>query len=95
MSTTAELAAHRLTAGARYAAAITEFREARADLDALDRILVNSNVGYAGTLPSFGPAPDLIRFRHAQFAPNVGGNFLADTEAAAAVRWAAWPTPDE
>lgn len=47
----------------RYIAAVAEFRAARADLAAYDRLMGS---------PSFGPAPDPIPFRHAMFAPDVG-----------------------
>jgi hypothetical protein len=92
VSTTPELLTHRATAGARYAAAVTELRAAFADLAAIDRLLSNQRVAY-GTLPTFGQHPDPISFRHPVYAPNVGGTFEDDVRAAYATRYAAWPTP--
>lgn len=58
------LAASRATAGARYVAAVIEFRAAWVDLAAHDRI--------AG-VPGFGDPPAIVPLRHTEFAPNVSG----------------------
>ena len=66
----------RNAAGKRYAAAVSELRAAFVDLSALDRLL---------SAPSFGPAPDVVPFRHPTFAPDVSGSFtdgIADAIAA-------------
>jgi hypothetical protein len=91
MSTLNELIAHRDTAGARYVAAVAEFRAAFADLGAIERLLESK----ISTIATFGgPVPDMIPMRHPKYLPNNGGMLFDDTKAAFAVRAAAFGTLD-
>ena len=91
MSTLTELVAHRDTAGARYAAAVVEFRAAFADLGAIERLLEPK----VATIATFGgPLPDMIPMRHPKYLPNNGGMLFDDVKSAFAVRAAAFGTPD-
>jgi hypothetical protein len=70
----------RNAAGDRYSKALAEFRAAFVELSALDRIC---------QVPSFGPAPEIVPFRHPTFAPNVSGSFTDDIPATIAKHSAA------
>jgi hypothetical protein len=77
-----ELIDSRAAAGARYAAAVMEFREALVSLCAIEQSLSNSLVGHAADQPGFaGDYPDLVTMRHAVYAPSIGGNLADDIKA--------------
>jgi hypothetical protein len=102
MSTLAQLVTLRTTAGARYIAALTEFRAAFGDLSAIERLLA-LKTPFHPVVSFGGPQPDVIPFRHPVFAPGgsgtvnaalVGTPFEDDCRAAFATRLAAFGTPD-
>jgi hypothetical protein len=99
MSTASELATHRTEAGARYIAALTEIRAAYGDLAAIGLLMSTKGA----KTPSFGPAPDVIAFRHGTFCPGgagtpnnalVSGSWSDEMRAAYATRSALYGTPD-
>jgi hypothetical protein len=68
----------RATAGAVYASAVAAFRTAFIELAAYD-VIMRGKVDPA--TPNFGSYPDAITLRHAEFAPNVAGNWGDDVRA--------------
>jgi hypothetical protein len=69
-----ELKSARATAGAAYAAAVTQFHDALIELAAIDQLL-SATTGGSST---FGPLPDPVQFRHPEFASNVSGHWQTD-----------------
>jgi hypothetical protein len=65
-------------AGKRYVAAFTELRAAMVDLGAMDRLVGSAN---GANVPGFGELPDIIRFRHGRFAPDISGHLPSDVAA--------------
>ncbi|MDB5617471.1 hypothetical protein [Tardiphaga sp.] len=62
----------RTAAGARYASAVAEFREAFLELAALDGALVGKT---SEQVRSFGTYPDMIALRHPVYAPDLEGHW--------------------
>ncbi len=94
MASLSQLIAYRQTAGARYAAAVTELIAAMVDLKGLDLALENEVVAYRRPSQSFGPPPDVISLRHAEFAPDVACDWHKEFMASLASHTRTFPTPD-
>jgi len=92
MATLSDFLTDRTAAGARYAAAIAELRDAYVELAALDLVLMNKRVGYpppVRTFPGFPPALPQ-EYRHDVYALNIEEpvNLHTRAEEAAAVKLA-------
>jgi hypothetical protein len=75
MISLADLLAKREAAGARYAAAVAEFREALVDLAALDGALKGKTVD---DIRSFGNFPDVLSLRHPVYAADESGHLQSE-----------------
>jgi hypothetical protein len=64
-----QLKSARAIAGANYAAVVAAFHDALIELAAIDQLL---------GVPSFGPLPDPVQFRHPVYAADVGGHWQTD-----------------
>jgi hypothetical protein len=69
-----ELKSARATAGANYAAAVTQLHDALVELAAIDQIFFNRT----GESRTFGQIPDAVAFRHPEFAPDISGHWQSD-----------------
>jgi hypothetical protein len=58
-----------IAAGARYVAAVTEFRAALIDLAAHDAVVGSAS---GGSVPGFGALPATVTLRHTTFLPDIG-----------------------
>lgn len=85
MATISEITASRATAGARYAAAITELQAAYADLAGIDAALNNASLAgrNGGPVPTFRGDADRIpwEFRHPVYSPTEGSSLIAARDA--------------
>ena len=86
------LLAERDAAGARYAAAVAELRDAYVELASIDRVLLNRNVGYAAQVRTFHGFPSTLEqpFSHPVYAADVWQRLDFRTDAVAATKLAAF-----